>query len=235
MKKIDFKNKKTTWWLIGLLIIVLLIIFFIKGIEGKSLKNIFRSNDSSMIDIANSKDYSKYEGEVFASFEGNHPLEFSFLHNNIFSIVQGKGNQSKWFKLTDASSTNLVTLYFTYEGGRGYSAEDYVNEVLKTNASVTVENVKFVDNQNVDIKYIIDEANNVEYYVEAVKGVDGDPWLAIVENKAADNETLKSAAKDLMRSLEIASAKEEVITETPAKDETETDTATETPVLESAE
>lgn len=210
MKKIDFKNKKTTWWLIGLLIIVLLAIFFIKGIEGKSLKSIFRSGDNSMIDIANSKDYSKYEGEVTASFEGDHSLEFSFLHNNIFSVVQGKGNQSKWFKLTDASSTNLVTLYFTYEGGRGYSAKDYVDEVLKKSDAIKVQEVKFADRDDSKVIYVVDEANNVEYYVESVKGADGDLWLAIVENKAADNESLRGAAKDLIRSLEIGKEKEEV-------------------------
>ena len=53
-----------------------------------------------------------------------------------------------------------------------------------------------------------------------------------MENKALDNETLKAAAKDLMRSLEIASAKEEVVNETPAKEENATNTATETPVVE---
>lgn len=231
MKKIDFKNKKTTWWLIGLLVIVLLAIFFFKGLEGKSL-NIWKSDDNSTIDIANSEDYSKYTGAVKASFEGTHTLDFSFLHNNDFKVVQGTGAQARWFKLTDASSTNLVTLYFTYEGGRGYSAEDYVNEVLKTDDSIKVEDVKFADGDNATVKYVVDEANNVEYYVEAVKGADGGAWLAIVENKALDNETLKAAAKDLMRSLEIASAKEEVANETPAKDETATNTATETSAVE---
>ena len=60
-----------------------------------------------------------------------------------------------------------------------------------------------------NIKYIIDTKNNVEYYIQEVKGVDGDSWLAIVENNAANNEISKTSAKDLIRSLEIAS-KEEV-------------------------
>lgn len=231
MKKIDFKNKKTTWWLIGLLIIVLIAIFLFKGLEGKSL-NIWKSNDDSSIDIANSKDYSKYEGSVKAVFEGEHVLDFSFLHNNAFNVAQGIGAQARWFKLNDASSTNLVTLYFTYEGGRGYSADDYVNEVLKKdNASITVEDIKFADDDNTNVKYIIDTKNNVEYYIEVVKGIDGDSWLAIVENKAADDDTLKAAAKDLMRSLEIAS-KEEVKEEVSAPlnniEEVATTTATTT-------
>jgi len=226
MKKIDFKNKKTTWWLIGLLVLILLVIFLVKGLEGKSL-NIWKSDNDSTIDIANSKDYSKYEGSVNASFEGSHTLDFSFLHNNNLKVVQGTGAQARWFKLVDASSTNLVTLYFTYEGGRGFTAEDYVNEILKTDDSIKVEDVKFADNDSASVKYVVDEANNVEYYVEAVKGADGDAWLAIVENKAFDNETLKSAAKDLMRSLEVSSDKEEVITETQAST-TATDTSTST-------
>ncbi len=91
MKKIDFKNKKTTWWLIGLLIVIILLILFFKNLQGKPFFN--NSNQNNLVDIANSEDYSKYEGSAKASFEGDHSLDFKFLHKNDIEVVQGTGDQ----------------------------------------------------------------------------------------------------------------------------------------------
>lgn len=172
MKKIDFKNKKTTWWLIGLLIVIILLILFFKGLNGKPLFN--SKNNNNLVDIANSKEYTKYNGVAKANFEGESLLDFSFLHRNEIKIVQGSGDQARWYKLIDASSTNNVTLYFTYEGGRGYSIDDYIDNVLKTNnASITVEQVKFTDEDSPIVKRIIDNDTNTEYYIEAITSNDG--------------------------------------------------------------
>ncbi len=212
MKKIDFKKvnldflKNRTFRLIILIIIVILAIFlFDRGLEGKSSNLFDNSKNEEVVDIANSEDYSKYENSVKANFEGEHVLDFSFLYKNDLIVAQGTGAQVRWFKLLNATGTNDVTLYFTYEGGRGYSAEDYVKEVLKTNEDIKASEVKFANDENASttILYVLDESNNTEYYVESVKGADGDSWLAIVENKKANDEVLKAAAKDLMRSLEI--------------------------------
>lgn len=212
MKKIDFKNiilklknKKTLWRLISILILILLVVFIFRGSSDKAKK----VSDNNLIDIANSEDYIKYKGFVKAQFEGEHKLDFSFIHKKTENIKQGIGNQSRWFMLNNDKNINDVTLYFTYEGGRGFSVDDYINEYLNTNDTVVIQDVKFADQNDTNIKYIIDTKNNVEYYIQEVKGVDGDSWLAIVENNAANNEISKTSAKDLIRSLEIAS-KEEV-------------------------
>lgn len=199
---IDFKNKKTTWWLIGLLVLVILLILFFKGLEGKNILG-NHNTGNNLVDIANSEDYSKYTGKVNASFEGDWVLNFSFLHKNDIQVEQGTGAQAKWFKLINASGTNEVTLYFTYEGGRGFTTEDYINEVLKVNDSVTVEDVKFTESDSPLVKRVVNTKDNVEYYLEAFKGEDGSPWLAIVENNQANNEITSNTAKDLIRSLEL--------------------------------
>lgn len=201
MKMIDFKNKKTTWWLIGVLVLILLLIVLYKGLEGKSFNK--SNNGESVVDIANSDDYTKFEGKVSASFEGSHNLSFMFLHSKALEVTQGVGNQSKWFKLTNASSTNDVTLYFTYEGGRGFTPDDYINEVLKVNGPVVVEDVKFANNASSSVKHVTNESGNVEYYIQGAKGADGDSWLVIVENNNPTNQVSKDIAKDLMRSFEI--------------------------------
>lgn len=200
--KINLKNKKTLWWIIALLILVLVVIFVFKGLKDKSIK-IWGNNDTKLVDIASSKDYTKYEGKISAVFEGNHDLNFSFLHLNEIKVEQGVKSQARWFKLIDASSTNNVTLYFTYEGGRGYSANDYIDNVLKTNQDIKISDVKFVDEASSTIKYVLDENNNAEYYVKEIKGADGDSWLAIIENLKANDEISKQSAKDLIRSVEV--------------------------------
>lgn len=200
MKNYDLKTKKTLGWVITILLLILLGILFWRGLGGKSLRN---NIDDSLVDIANSSDYVKYEGKVNANFEGSHDLDFSFLHKNDIKVTQGTAAQSKWFMLTDASSTNNVTLYFTYEGGRGYSVDDYIKEVLNTNKDIKIEEVKFADNNSSVVKYVFDESSNTEYYIEAIKALDGEPWLAIVENTKANDDVSKQIAKDLMRSLTI--------------------------------
>lgn len=203
MKKIDFKNKKTIWKIIWVLILILLIILFIRGLKSKSL-SINSSKDNNSFDIANSQDYSEFNGKVSAIFEGSHSLNFSFLYNKSFKVVQGVGSQAKWFKFYNASNTNVLTLYFTYEGARGWSTEDYVNNILlNINSLDKVEDAKFIDDESSNIKYVVNEVDNLEYYIEELKGTDGSPWLAIVENKVADDDTLKAAAKDLMRSFNV--------------------------------
>lgn len=199
---IDFKNKKTTWWLIGLLVLVILLILLFKGLEGRNFRT-SKAENNSIVDIANNQDYSKYEGTVKANFEGEQILNFSFLHRNDIQIEQGTGEQARWFKLTNASGTNAVTLYFTYEGGRGYTSEDYINKVLKVNDTVTVEEVKFTGEDLPVVSHVTNSVSNAEYYVEQFTGEDKSAWLAIVENLQADNESAQNSAKDLIRSLVV--------------------------------
>lgn len=201
--KIDFKNKKTWWAVIGLLVLLLLAFFFYRSLQGKSLKVWNNNKDYSRFDVADTKDYSKYENKVSANFEGDHVLNFSFLNKNDVKVEQGKGSQARWFKLLNASGTNDVTLYFTYEGGRGYSADDYIKEVLNKDNDLKIQDVKFADEDTSNIKYVLDEKNNAEYYVETIKIEGKDPWLAIVENLNAKDETSATVAKDLIRSFEV--------------------------------
>lgn len=203
MKKIDFKDKKTLWRIVSVLVIILAAVLIYKGLEGKSLK-IWDNNDKKVVDIANSEDYTKFEGKRVANFEGEHVLDFSFLYKKDGEAIQGTGSQANWFKLFDADKNNYVTLYITFEGGRGYSAEDYINEVFKkANPDVTIEDVKFADNSDLVVKHVVDDTINTEYYIQEVKAKDESSWLAIVENKKADDEAFKAAAKDLIRSFEI--------------------------------
>lgn len=206
IKKINFKERKNVVILVGVVIVLIIIgVFLSRGLRGHSLKIWNDNNVGESVDIANSEDYSKFEGKVETFFEGPQNLEFSFLHNNINKVVQGKGDQSKWFKIFDKDNKNNVTLYFTYEGGRGWSVNDYIQEVVDKNklGELKIQDVKFVDAATSSIKFIVDEKGNTSYYLVDVKGINGEPWLAIVENLNAKDEVSQNIAKDLIRSLEI--------------------------------
>jgi len=204
MKKIDLKDKETLKKVLSIiltaLLIILLCVFFYRGLQGKSLKIWTSSKNDSSFDIANNKDYIKYENNIEANFEGKQVLNFSFLYKTDLKVEQGKNTQAKWFKILDASSINNVTLYFTYEGGRGWSVEDYINQVLNIN-DIKIQDVKFTNNSSADIKYVYNEKENTEYYIEAVKNEKGESWLSIVENLKADNDQDKNIAKDIIRSM----------------------------------
>lgn len=217
MKKIDFKDKKTLIWrIVGLLVILLIGFLVYKGLEGKSLK-IWDGNGEKLVDIANSEDYAKFEGNRTVNFEGENILDFSFLYKKDGKAIQGTGNQANWFKVFDVDGNNYVTLYITFEGGRGYTVDDYIDNVFKkANPDVVIEEVKMAGNDNIVIKHVTDDTINTEYYIQAVTGKNNSAWLAIVENKKADEEVYKAAAKDLVRSFEVVS---EVETEVEAETE----------------
>ncbi len=204
IKNINFKSKKTILILIAILVLILAGVVLSRGLKGHSLK-IWNKDSESQIDIADSKDYFKFEGKVESFFEGPQSLEFSFLHHNDNKVVQGKGSQNKWFMLVDKGGNNFVTLYFTYEGARGWSVNDYIQEVIDkdNNENVKIQDVKFANEDTASIKYVVNEKDNAEYYISSVKGVNGEPWLAIVENTKSNSTSTQNIAKDLIRSLEI--------------------------------
>jgi len=186
---------------IFILIVVFLLIFLNKGLKERAQK-IFENKEESVVDVASVDDYKKYEGQIFAYFEGKWILNFSFLYKKDLKVSQGVGDRSRWFKVTDQNNKNNVTLYFTYEGGRGWSAEDYINDIVNDNKDFKILDVKFVDGSTTTIKYVLFENKNSEYFVEEIKNEKGEPWLAIVENVDAKDEISKNIAIDLIRSFE---------------------------------
>ncbi len=186
---------------IFILVVVFLLVFLNKGLKERAQK-IFGEKKESVVDIVSADDYQKYTGQVSTFFEGKWVLNFSFLYKKELKVSQGTGDESKWFKVIDKDGKNNVTLYFTYEGARGLSAEDYINNVYSNSKDLKIQDVKFTDGSSTTIKYILFEDKNIEYFVEEIKNEKGEPWLAIVENVDAKDEFSKNVAIDLIRSFE---------------------------------
>lgn len=199
------KIKNKNFFILGcifILAVLFLIVFLNKGLKERAQK-IFENKEESVVDVVNGDDYKKYTGQVAAYFEGKWILDFSFLYKKDLKISQGVGDQSKWFKVIVENNKNNVTLYFTYEGGRGWSAEDYIRNIFNEDKSFKIQEVKFLDVSTTTLKYLFFEDKKVEYFLEEIKNKKGQPWLIIVENINSEDKASQDIARDIIRSFEI--------------------------------
>lgn len=202
MKDLKFKSKKTfILGIIFILVILFLLVFLNKGLNEKARK-FLNDKEENIVDVANLEDYQKYTGQVSTYFEGKQTMDFSFLYKKDLKVSRGSGDQSKWFQIIDSNNKNYVTVYFTYEGGRGWNAEDYINNISTDNKDFKIREVKFFDDSTTTIKYVLFENKNSEYFVEEIKNEKGEPWLAVVENIDAKDESSQNIAMDIIRSFE---------------------------------
>ncbi|MDQ1281905.1 MAG: hypothetical protein QG630_256 [Patescibacteria group bacterium] len=200
----NIRTKNTKILILGtifILIVLFLLVFLNKGLKEKARKFLDNKKES-IVDVVSGQEYQKYSGQVSTYFEGKWILNFSFLYKKDLKISQGTGNESKWFKVIDQNKKNNVTLYFTYEGARGWNAEDYINNIFIDNKDFKIQEVKFLDESTTTIKYVSFEDKNIEYFVEEIKNEKGEPWLAIVENIDIKDEASQNIAIDIIRSFE---------------------------------
>ncbi len=202
MINIKLKERKTfILVIIFTLVILFLLVFLNKGLKEKARKFLDNKKES-VVDVVSGQEYQKYSGQVSTYFEGKWILNFSFLYKKDLKISQGTGNESKWFKVIDQNKKNNVTLYFTYEGARGWNAEDYINNISNDDKDFKIQEVKFLDGSTTTIRYVFFENKNVEYFIEEMKNEKGEPWLAVVENIDAKDVASQNIARDIIRSFE---------------------------------
>ncbi len=127
----------------------------------------------------------KYIGSVTHNFEGENKTEVSFDHDETLSVTQGEGNKSKYFYLNNASGTKVATIYMSYEGGRGYAAEDYVKEVLlKAVPSAKMED-SMTHGSGTWLK--VSSINSVWH----IKSSEDKQWVTLIENTKANSDIMK--------------------------------------------
>ncbi len=68
-----------------------------------------------------------FEGTLTSNFEGTSTVKYAFVYDGAYSATSTK---PKYAFIKEGTST-IATIYFSYEGGRGYSAADYVSQVIK--------------------------------------------------------------------------------------------------------
>lgn len=128
---------------------------------------------------------AKYSGSVSAMFEGENKLDFSFNYDKKLSVTQGTGNTARYFYVKDGT-TNAAVVYFSYEGGRGYSASDYIANVI----AAKVAGVSAPDTMmHASSTWMHVASASTDWHVMPVN--DG-AWLVIVESPKASKDSVES-------------------------------------------
>lgn len=131
-----------------------------------------------------------FSGEVVALFEGTSTAKVTFDYDGSYTVEQGTGNRSRYFVVKNASST-LATIYASYEGGRGYSAAEYLAEIIaKVVPTVGAPSTSVYD----DASWMTASTVNTEWHLAPQK--DGE-WVLVVESKKADNAKVGEILKTL--------------------------------------
>lgn len=130
-----------------------------------------------------------FSGSVTRFFEGDNVLQYSFdLPLTATTSIERDGALVK----VEEQEAPLFAMYLSYEGGRGYSPEDYVNEVIaKSVASVTVTGTTTL---GLNDWYIAESQWSVWHIAKARDG----EWLAVVEYPKNVQEKVLPILESLM-------------------------------------
>jgi hypothetical protein len=128
------------------------------------------------------------EGQVMRMYEGENKVVYSFdVPEGSTSTVSMDG---ALIKVMTGSALYMAT-YFSYEGGRGYSAEDYIKNTIAPHVST----LAMVGTTTIGSRiWTVAESANTEWHVGQVG--DGQ-WLMVVESPKANHEDIVNTLEDL--------------------------------------
>jgi hypothetical protein len=138
-----------------------------------------------------------FEGQVVRAFEGDNVLDYTFdIPETATTSIDMEG---ALIKVTDVItsgntestttpvviSTPVATFYMSYEGARGYTALDYINNVIAPHVAVidvtSTSTIGAYDWQAA-------ESEGSEWHIASVAS---SSWLIIVENKKTAHDTVE--------------------------------------------
>ena len=139
-------------------------------------------------DVTSQVGTKQFVGEVIRAYEGDHMLEYSLnIPETASTSVDMDG---ALIRITD-QDVPLATMYISYEGGRGYSPMDYIDNVISPHVSVIDE----VGTSTVgEYEWQIAESEGSEWHV--TKSADGQ-WLLVVENKKSAHDIVNSVLESI--------------------------------------
>jgi hypothetical protein len=148
-------------------------------VDNTSKNNSTSTTTSSTDVITGAKSFAT---EINAQFEGDNKANVVFNYDDNLTVTQGAGAKAKYYYVTDANKANVAVVYTSVEGGRGYTANDYIDEVIrKAVPSATPA---------ADVTYgaktwTRSESSGSEWNVLSAKNGE---WLVLVENKKANHD-----------------------------------------------
>ncbi len=163
--------KKYWKQIVGALILVLVLLLINKATNDKYL---VKDNDTDKGGIVNP---NTMVGEVTAIFEGEHKLNYELVLAERATTSLSKNNRLLTVK--SASSTSPIYFYFSYEGGRGYGAADYINNNIAPNTNLIKRETMQHGNNN----WTVVRSANSSWHVGAFRD-----WLVVIENNNLDKD-----------------------------------------------
>ncbi len=138
--------------------------------------------NASAVDESELAMMTSFTGNVTRNFEGENLLEYGFdLPEGATTTIEKDG---ALIKVTDVVAKPLFEMYFSFEGGRGYSPTDYITKVI-------APQVKVINSQGVVAVGSREwEVVESERSVWRVAKSDDGQWLLVVESRKADAETV---------------------------------------------
>lgn len=161
--------KKYWKQIVGGIILVLVLILI-----GKETHKGPAVNQGDMNTIENQ---NVVHGEVTAKWEGNHTLKYNF--KLLDGATTSLSMDNRLVTVKNASSSPMH-FYFSYEGGRGYSADDYIKNNIANRVAVVKRETVAHGANNWSVVHGVNSSWHVGAYGE---------WLVVVENLNADQET----------------------------------------------
>lgn len=178
--------KKNVTILIGLVILVAVLF------AGSSFIREGKIGHFGGDETGSSESVKAFVGQVVRVYEGENILEYGFdIPETASTTVDMDG---ALIRVTDASSTPIITFYMSYEGGRGYTALDYLSEIVAPHVNV----IDPTGTSSIGAyEWQLAETANSEWHIAQV---DGGKWLIVAESK-------KSVHDQAERILESVNAK----------------------------
>ncbi len=136
------------------------------------------------------EDKNILKGKVTAQFEGEHILNYQFKLAGSATTTLSKENRLVTVK--SASTTAPIYFYFTYEGGRGYTPDQYIKDVTAKYATI-IKRETMIHGAN---SWSVARSENSSWHVGSFGN-----WLVVVENanvdKAVATEYIESFKTDM--------------------------------------
>jgi hypothetical protein len=190
--------KKNVTILIGLVVVISVLYAgssFMK--KGKSAVGMVEGEKTSLT-------MKPFNGQVVRVFEGDNVLEYGFdipetattsidMDGALIKVtdVTVTGDVESTTTAPTVTTTPVVTFYMSYEGGRGYSPLDYINDIIAPHVSVmnptSVTTIGSYDWQGA-------ESEGSEWHIASVAG---GKWLIVVENKKSTHDTVEKILESI--------------------------------------
>lgn len=168
-------------------IIIIVVVVLIIGLISYGYKvNVLDKLKNKKEVKENVLELKKFEGEVSRFFEGDNVIKYSFDIPKSSSATTSM--EGALIKVID-NNNQIETVYISYEGGRGFTPLDYINEIIAPHVSVItptstlkIGNIEWQEAESGASKWFIGNVLNGQ-------------WLVVVEGKKSNEDKMLTTLK----------------------------------------